>query len=90
MATLTAAAQNQPPQTPPPLGEDIKRIDVAGNGIVVVIPECHSLQPFTDGRHGVMHPTTKLCFYFTEFRYVRFFAVIRQTMKSPLRGCPQQ
>src|SRR5438874_6649708 len=59
---LTAATKNSPPQPTKTSPENTELIEVARNGMVLVITRYNLSQPFTDRRDRLMHPVTQLCF----------------------------
>jgi len=58
--------------------------------VVLVITSNNLPEPGTDFGHAIMHPALKLTLMALSFATIRFFAVIRHTVKVPLLWrCPQ-
>src|SRR5262245_26438478 len=58
---LTATTESKSPEPTQTLAKNTKPIRVTGNGIGVVSDD-NLLQPFTDGRHRLVHPIAQLGF----------------------------
>ena len=61
-ATLTAAAENEPPQSPHSLPEDTQPVDVSRDRMVTVIAVHNLSQPCTDVGHRLVHSEAQFCF----------------------------
>jgi hypothetical protein len=68
-ATLTAAAENEPPQSPHSLPEDTQSVDVSRDRMVAVIAVHNLSQPCTDVGHRLVHSEAQFCFNCVQLRH---------------------
>jgi hypothetical protein len=71
-ASLTAAAENEPPQSPHSLPEDTQPVDVSRDRMVAVIAVHNLSQPCTDVGHRLVHSEAQFCFKCMQLRHHAF------------------
>jgi hypothetical protein len=71
-ASLTAAAESEPPQSPHSLPEDTQPVDVSRDRMVAVIAVHNLSQPCTHLGHRLVHSAAQFCFKCVQLRHHAF------------------